>query len=275
MNWLCWHVGASTDPKLKLVARKTGASLSQVVHAWSYHLERAAQGTPRGRFGTIDPEEAELDTEIPRPMWMAITIGFEERALTRDGFIVNFDKRNYGNSTLRVRAFRERQRQLALSCGNDETLHVTAERSCNTTGQDRHNKQEIDHPAATDIHSVAAEAAAPPTDKIPPEVKSNGRRKRGTRIAPDWQPTAEDIAFAAEHGIVNGQVARFADEFRDYWTAASGKGAVKLDWSATWRNRVRQIEQWNATRGTRAGGGQSKSGSLVAAMRSAMRGKTE
>lgn len=69
---------------------------------------------PRGQPGEIPADEAELATEIPRPLWMAIVIALEERGLTRGGTIVNFDKRNYGNSTLRVRAFRARQRQLAF-----------------------------------------------------------------------------------------------------------------------------------------------------------------
>lgn len=30
-------------------------------------------------------------------------------------------------------------------------------------------------------------------------------------------------------------------EFRDYWIAQPGKDGTKLDWTATWRNRVRQV----------------------------------
>lgn len=140
MNWLCWHVGASVDPKLKLIAKRTGANLSYVVHAWAYHLERAAEGDPRGSFGNIDPDEAELATDIPRPIWMAVTIAFEERGLTSDGMVVNFDKRNYGNSTLRVRAFRERQKRLkqgeTLQIPS-ETLPVVPETLRNATGEER------------------------------------------------------------------------------------------------------------------------------------------
>jgi hypothetical protein len=32
-----------------------------------------------------------------------------------------------------------------------------------------------------------------------------------------------------------------AAEFRDYWAAVPGQKGVKLDWPATWRNRIRQI----------------------------------
>ncbi|MEM7446403.1 MAG: DUF1376 domain-containing protein [Pseudomonadota bacterium] len=64
-------------------------------------------------------------------------------------------------------------------------------------------------------------------------------RKRGRRLAEDWQPTATDRGFAAKEGLSDGEIERTADRFRDYWTAKSGAGAVKRDWAATWRNWVR------------------------------------
>lgn len=63
---------------------------------------------------------------------------------------------------------------------------------------------------------------------------------RGTRIDPNWQPTPEDRAVAAAEGFSNPEIDREILQFRDYWKAASGSNAVKLDWSATWRNWVRR-----------------------------------
>ncbi len=34
-----------------------------------------------------------------------------------------------------------------------------------------------------------------------------------------------------------------ADKFRDYWISQPGQKGVKLDWSATWRNWVRNEKQ--------------------------------
>lgn len=65
------------------------------------------------------------------------------------------------------------------------------------------------------------------------------KSKRGTRLPSDWEPSADDRAFAAEHGFLNGTCDALAAEFRDYWIAVSGQRGVKLDWSATFRNRVR------------------------------------
>jgi hypothetical protein len=62
---------------------------------------------------------------------------------------------------------------------------------------------------------------------------------RGTRLSPDWQPTDDDLDFARK--ILGYQQARIeADKFRDYWCSRAGAGALKVDWSATWRNWVRK-----------------------------------
>jgi hypothetical protein len=52
------------------------------------------------------------------------------------------------------------------------------------------------------------------------------------------------------------------DEFRDYWLARAGKDATKIDWSKTWKNRMRDREERErnrqqdlAVRATARGGG--------------------
>lgn len=65
------------------------------------------------------------------------------------------------------------------------------------------------------------------------------RGKRGTRLALDWRPSDADRAFAIAHGVDSDKL---LPEFIDFWTAIPGARGCKLDWSATWRNRVRNIE---------------------------------
>lgn len=62
--------------------------------------------------------------------------------------------------------------------------------------------------------------------------------KRGTRLPKDWQPSPEEQRWATDAcpGI---DAQREAEKFRDFWTAKSGKDATKLDWTATWRNWIR------------------------------------
>jgi len=74
-------------------------------------------------------------------------------------------------------------------------------------------------------------------------VTSNASREkrsaeRGTRLSPDWQPSDMDVAFALERGLSQARIETEVEKFRNYWTAKSGAGACKRDWSACWRNWI-------------------------------------
>lgn len=72
--------------------------------------------------------------------------------------------------------------------------------------------------------------------------EANGSRpKKGARLSSDWQPSEADVEYAVSKGVPRGKVPELAEEFRNYWCARPGKDAVKLDWPATWRNRVLQV----------------------------------
>lgn len=93
---------------------------------------------------------------------------------------------------------------------------------------------------------------------------------RGSRIHPNWMPSPEDYAFAAKHNFTREEINHEADQFRDYWIAASGRNAAKLDWSATWRNRIRDQAKYRGERAARSSGssntkGQPGGGGIVAA----------
>ena len=79
----------------------------------------------------------------------------------------------------------------------------------------------------------------PPTGP-PLENGGTDKRKRGKRLPDDWEPSDADREFCQRErpGL---DVDRLAAEFRDYWHAVPGAKGCKLDWSATWRNRVRQV----------------------------------
>lgn len=86
------------------------------------------------------------------------------------------------------------------------------------------------------------------------DQKIGAPRKRsatpqGTRLPADWQPSADDLAFAArERPDIDAKAE--ADKFRDYWHGRAGKEARKADWPATWRNWIRKAD---VPRGARAG----------------------
>ena len=87
-------------------------------------------------------------------------------------------------------------------------------------------------------------AAAPLTTKSKslkkePELKaSQDDSRRGTRLPDDWRPSQGVIDWAKENYPGCGLRAIY-DEFRDYWRSVPGAKGRKLDWDATFRNRVR------------------------------------
>lgn len=100
----------------------------------------------------------------------------------------------------------------------------------------------ISHARTLQLQLQEEEKKEPPLTPPPQEVTASAepppdRRKRGTRLAPDWVPNATDCQFARSLGLNPCTV---GDSFRDFWIAKTGAQAAKLDWSATWRNWCRR-----------------------------------
>lgn len=70
---------------------------------------------------------------------------------------------------------------------------------------------------------------------VKPRKEATGR---GSRLPPDWQPSPSEAAFALDRNMPQARLNTEAEKFRNYWTAKSGAGATKRDWSATWRNWI-------------------------------------
>lgn len=64
---------------------------------------------------------------------------------------------------------------------------------------------------------------------------------RGTRIPDDFAATPAMVEWARENTPDVGRVE--TDKFVDYWRSATGKNAVKRDWTAAWRNWMRRAQQ--------------------------------
>ena len=76
-------------------------------------------------------------------------------------------------------------------------------------------------------------AASPPRRGRPPS--------QGNRLPDDFEVTPAMVEWAREHTPhVNGKFE--TDQFRDYWSAKTGKDATKKDWVATWRWWMRHAE---------------------------------
>lgn len=76
---------------------------------------------------------------------------------------------------------------------------------------------------------------------------SSEKRKKpaqGTRLQRDWRPSEEVVAFGVSEGFSREEIlSERLDEFKDYWCSLTGQRATKLDWNATYRNRLRDLKQ--------------------------------
>jgi hypothetical protein len=74
-----------------------------------------------------------------------------------------------------------------------------------------------------------------PSQEEQKKTTSSSPRKRGTRIPDSFIASPEMVSWARERTPhVDGK--RETEKFINYWSAKSGKDAVKVDWEATWRN---------------------------------------
>jgi len=64
------------------------------------------------------------------------------------------------------------------------------------------------------------------------------KTQRGSRLPADWFPSESEIQFCKTERP-DLDPAKTAERFRDYWHAQPGSKGTKLDWTATWRNWVR------------------------------------
>lgn len=88
----------------------------------------------------------------------------------------------------------------------------------------------IANPVANRSRTIASTTTDTTTEK-----ETSLPRKRGTRIPDDFTVTPEMTAWAKER-VPQLQGANETEKFINYWRAATGRTATKLDWVATWRN---------------------------------------
>lgn len=93
------------------------------------------------------------------------------------------------------------------------------------------NTQLVNNPL-TPLQGEKGEAAI--TSNVGSKEKE---RKRGTRLTLEKLP--DDWRAYCEEEDPELDPDRVWADFRDYWTAKAGSGAVKLDWERTWQTNVR------------------------------------
>jgi hypothetical protein len=81
----------------------------------------------------------------------------------------------------------------------------------------------------------------PPINPNPAPERDEARAAH--RLPRDFRLTEADRQFARDHGWSDGEIEDGEAEYVDYWSNPKlpASKALKLDWSAVWRNRVRDL----------------------------------
>lgn len=84
------------------------------------------------------------------------------------------------------------------------------------------------------------------TPRVPALIKAGAvapQPAKAGRLPADWKLPKSWGDWAVENTEMTGkEIIALGEEFGDYWRARADSGAIKLDWFATWRNRVRQVQ---------------------------------
>ena len=92
---------------------------------------------------------------------------------------------------------------------------------------------------SVNLNETYSKAPTPTPTPIKEKKVAKAPQKKGTRLSETWVLSPEEKSFAAAQGLTPQEIFNEADKFRDYWTALSGQRATKRDWTATWRNWIR------------------------------------
>ena len=221
MAWFRWHEGTSSDPKLHLIARKSGQPVAFALAIWAMLLERASAAEDRGDVGGFDCESADAALGMPDGAAQAIYDAMIAKGMIADGRVAKWEarqpKKEDATSTDRVREYRARQKAKTEEVKRYET-------PCNATKRhatlDKIRREEIKPPlpphagGECDLHASGEEDPGPPDDpKARPQggepflVAKSGRKVEGRQLA-DFD------RFWREFGLSRGK-AEAADAWLD------------------------------------------------------------
>ena len=141
----------------------------------------------------------------------------------------------------------------AMKAANDEagkSRAVKREKDAERQRKSRANRKASRNVTVTECDPPIDNNHTP--SNSPSEAKASLAPKgKATRLPADWQPeppSGETEAMVSAWPV--GMLERELSKFRDYWAAASGRKAAKLDWNAAFRNWLRNANEWASRNGT-------------------------
>ena len=197
-----------TDPKWRVIARKSGQRVGDVIAVFNFLMVSAsANADERGRTQNVVCEDLAAALDLSESDVEAIITAMTGKVITEDGYLTGWEKRQpkrEDSSAERAKAWRDERKR---------------------TQANAQERADADADADTELK----------------KEKTTSSPKKGARLADDWTPSADDIGFAAERGFTVQETSDAAIEFRNYWLAEAGQRARKINWSLTFRNRIIEL----------------------------------
>lgn len=112
MQWLRWYHGTCEDAKFRVVARKTGSSIPDIIAVWALILERASATSPRGRLD-VDTDLIAATLDIQEERGAAIIAAMHKIGVLQDGRVAKWQARQFASdedSTAAARKRRQREK---------------------------------------------------------------------------------------------------------------------------------------------------------------------
>jgi len=175
IDWFRWHHGSVADQKFILIAKKSGASVAEVIAVWACLLEAASTSDQRGNFGAVDYEALDCALGMQDGRAQAIHEAVVARGLASpDGAVVAWEKRQPkredDTAAERKRRQREREHELAVAgrVTGDESRNVTPSHAEVTQGHDRGEESREEQKPSNLTVAPAFPAESRPAD--PPQL---------------------------------------------------------------------------------------------------------
>lgn len=177
MEWYRAYHGMPNDPKLQVVAKRSGQPTAHVVAVWVCILDAASQHDPRGIFN-IDPEEISVIQGIEVEIVEDILESLKSKNLVdENGNVVNWHKRQHTTSTERSK--KSRAKKQAASSSNNLQHDAT---SCSSLQQkNKKNTTDTDRDTESDTDEITDTNSKTNTEKRTREQKKKSSRRKNTK----------------------------------------------------------------------------------------------
>lgn len=258
MDWFRWYHGTVSDPKLALIAKKSGQSRPVVIAVWAALLEQASQSEQRGDISGFDVETIAVALDIEESAIVAVMDAMTAKGMIVDGAIAAWEKRQplrEDGAAERAKAWREKQKQQPANTPN------ATERKRTQPNAGERPEEEVDKDTDTDTEAEVSQSrkeaaqapcASTPSAPIAPVIEATAPAPEATKtkapkapkpvkspIPSDWTPAETTYDLLEKHGIPRPFAEGCIDEFRLYWQE---RGESRAGWEATFVNNAKR--QW-------------------------------